>query len=50
MSHILKEADESVIKDAELCIERFDVIGCGLSGNKENPTDLATFRRWFRGD
>ena len=50
LSHILKDANESVIKDAELCIERFDAIGCGLGGNKENPTDLATFKRWFRGD
>ena len=50
LSHILKDANESVIKDAELCIERFDAIGCGLGDNKENPTDLATFKRWFRGD
>ncbi|MDP6856866.1 MAG: dTMP kinase [Candidatus Thalassarchaeaceae archaeon] len=50
LSQILKEGGESVISDAKLCIERFNVIGSGLSNRSNSPTNLDEFRRWFRGD
>ena len=50
LSQILKEGGESVISDAKLCIERFEVIGSGLSNRSNSPTNLDEFRRWFRGD
>ena len=50
LTHILKDGDEKVMMDAKLCLQRFEIIGCGRVKGSKIPTDIDEFRRWYRGD
>ena len=50
LSNLLSEGGDSLISDIKLCIQRFEVIGCGRSKGSKIPTDIDDFRRWYRGD
>ena len=50
LSNLLSEGGDSLISDIKLCIQRFEVIGCGRGKGSKIPTDIDDFRRWYRGD
>ena len=50
LGNLLKNGDESLISNVKLCIQRFEVIGCGRGKDSKIPEDIDEFRRWYRGD
>ena len=50
LANLLKNGDESLISNVKLCIQRFEVIGCGRGKDSKIPEDIDEFRRWYRGD